>query len=449
MKGKRVHFIAIGGTAMHNLAIALYRKGYEVTGSDDEIFDPARGRLQAYGLLPEAFGWFPERIDDSLDAIILGMHARADNPELARVKAMGLKIYSYPEFLYEQSKDKKRVVIGGSHGKTTITAMVLHVLQICGVDADYMVGAKLEGFDVMVKLSEDARVMLFEGDEYLTSALDLRPKFHLYKPDIALVSGIAWDHMNVFPTFEIYKEQFRIFMEMVPESGTLMYCVEDIEVKEVVNQVKGKMKQLAYGVPIHRVSDGKTVLVTDEGEYALMIFGKHNLMNMEGARLVCNELGINKKDFYQAIVSFKGASNRLELIASREGFNAYRDFAHAPSKLKATIRAVKEQFEKRKLVACFELHTFSSLNKDFLKQYAGSMDMADEAIVYFSPHALQLKKLPMLEAEDIIHSFKKEGMRVFSDSLQLQEFLKQYKWTNTKLLMMSSGNFDGINLKEL
>jgi len=444
----RVHFIAIGGSAMHNLAIALHLKGYKVTGSDDEIFDPARSRLDAYGLLPEKFGWFPEKLDHTIGSIILGMHARSDNPELARAKELGLKIFSYPEFLYEQSKDKLRVVIGGSHGKTTITAMILHVLQRCGVDTDYMVGAKLEGFDVMVRLTSEAKVMVFEGDEYLTSALDLRPKFHLYKPDIALVSGIAWDHMNVFPTFENYISQFRVFMEMVPANGALIYCDEDNEVRKAALAAKGEMLKLPYGVPDHRVNDGKTILQTTEGEFPLMIFGNHNLMNLEGARLVCNKLNISNSDFYKAISSFNGASNRLELIATKDGFNAYRDFAHAPSKLKATLEAVKEQFPDRKLIACFELHTYSSLNKDFLDQYAGSMEKADLAVVYFSPHALALKKLPMLSPDDIKESFRKQGMLVFSDSLKFQEFLLDQEYTNTNLLLMSSGNYDGLNVKD-
>jgi UDP-N-acetylmuramate: L-alanyl-gamma-D-glutamyl-meso-diaminopimelate ligase len=403
--------------------------------------------LETYGLLPEKFGWFPEKLDHTIGSIILGMHARGDNPELARAKELGMKIFSYPEFLYEQSKDKLRVVIGGSHGKTTITAMILHVLQHCGIDSDYMVGAKLEGFDVMVRLTEEAKVMVFEGDEYLTSALDLRPKFHLYKPDIALVSGIAWDHMNVFPTFENYISQFRIFMEMVPEKGALIYCNEDPEVKKVAQDAKGKMLKLPYSIPDHRVKDGKTVLQTAEGEFPLMVFGNHNLMNLEGARFVCNQLNISNSDFYKAIGTFKGASNRLELIASKTGFNAYRDFAHAPSKLKATLEAVKEQFADRKLIACFELHTYSSLNKDFLDQYAGSMEKADVAVVYFSPHALALKKLPMLLPEDIKESFRKQGLLVFSDSEKFQEFLLDQEYTNTNLLLMSSGNYDGLNVK--
>jgi len=447
MTENRIHFIAIGGSAMHNLAIALHLKGYKVTGSDDEIFDPARGRLDAYGLLPENFGWFPEKLDKNIDSIILGMHARGDNPELVRAKELGLKIYSYPEFLYEQSKDKLRVVIGGSHGKTTITAMILHVLHKCGVDTDYMVGAKLEGFDVMVRLTEAAKIMVFEGDEYLTSALDPRPKFHLYKPDIALVSGIAWDHINVFPTFDKYIEQFRIFMQMVPDTGALIYCNDDLEVRNVAGSIAGKMQKFPYSVPEHKVLEGKTLLITNEGEFQLMVFGKHNLMNLEGARLVCNQLNISNLDFYTAISTFSGASNRLELIAQKPGYNAYRDFAHAPSKLTATITAVKEQFPGRRLVACFELHTFSSLNKDFLNQYAGCMEKADLAVVYFSTHALELKKLPMLQSADIEQAFQKPGMLVFSDTKHFQEFLLNEKWSGSNLLLMSSGNFDGLQVK--
>jgi UDP-N-acetylmuramate: L-alanyl-gamma-D-glutamyl-meso-diaminopimelate ligase len=448
MTENRVHFIAIGGSAMHNLAIALHRKGYNVSGSDDEIFDPARSRLESFGLLPEKLGWFPDKLDTNINSIILGMHAHADNPELARAKELGLKIYSYPEFLYEQSKDKLRVVIGGSHGKTTITAMILHVLQHCGVDCDYMVGAKLEGFDVMVRLTEDAGIMVFEGDEYLTSALDLRPKFHLYRPDIALVSGIAWDHMNVFPTFDNYIDQFRIFMGMIPDSGTLVYCNEDAVVQEVALSAEGKMKKLPYSIPVHKVIDGITILETKEGDFPLKVFGNHNLMNIEGARLVCAQLNINDFDFYKAISSFKGAMNRLELIAQKTGFNAYRDFAHAPSKLKATLCAVKEQFPERKLLACFELHTYSSLNKEFLDQYNGCMDMADIAVVYFSPHALELKKLPMLLDEDIKRSFEKPGLHVFSDTKNFQGFIRSQIGSDTNLLLMSSGNFDGLQVKE-
>lgn len=447
MNSGRVHFIAIGGSAMHNLAIALHKKGYLVTGSDDEIFDPARSRLASYGLLPDAYGWFPDKIDTGIESVILGMHARADNPELVRASELGLKIYSYPEFLYKQSKDKLRVVIGGSHGKTTITAMILYVLHHLGMEYDYMVGAKLEGFDVMVRLTENAKVMVFEGDEYLTSALDLRPKFHLYKPDVALVSGIAWDHMNVFPTFEKYIDQFRIFMEMIPSDGALIYCSEDPVLNQLALSIKGNMSKLSYQVPPHHIKDAVTFLETPFGDFALEIFGRHNLMNLEGARLVCNQLGVSDNEFFESICSFKGASNRLECILDKPGFTMFRDFAHAPSKLKATIEAVKEQYPQRKLTACFELHTYSSLNKDFLSQYEGCMELADIGVVYFSPHALELKKLPMLSADAIKAMFGKKDLIVFSRPDSLIQFLKEQTWENSNLLMMSSGNYDGIDLR--
>ncbi len=445
----KIHFIAIGGSAMHNLALALHFKGYKITGSDDEIFDPARTRLAAQGLLPEKLGWFPEKITHDLDAVILGMHARSDNHELVRAKRMGLKIYSYPEFLYEQSKDKLRIVIGGSHGKTTITAMILHVMKHVGMDCDFMVGAKLEGFDVMVKLSEKAPFMVFEGDEYLTSALDPRPKFHLYKPDIALISGIAWDHMNVFPTFEKYVEQFRIFAEMVPDNGCIIYTQDDPEVTKLISGLGGNALKQPYTVPSYQIHDGVTILDTAEGKVPLKVFGRHNLMNMEGARLVCNLLEISDKQFYEAISTYHGASNRLEVVAGNEHCTVFRDFAHAPSKLKATIQAAKEQFPERWLVACFELHTYSSLSKNFLSQYAGSMEAADEAIVYFSPHALELKKLPMLQTADIKKAFKKEKLQVFTSPAVLKENLLKSNWEKMNLLMMSSGNFDGLNIREI
>ena len=441
----KVHFIAIGGSAMHNLAIALHKKGVTVTGSDDEIFDPAKERLKQYGLLPAEEGWHPEKLDQSIDAVILGMHARADNPELLKAQEMGMKIFSYPEYLYEQAKDKKRVVIGGSHGKTTITAMILHVLQHHGVDCDYMVGAQLEGFEVMVKLSESAKIMVFEGDEYLTSPIDRRPKFHLYKPDIALISGIAWDHINVFPTFDNYVEQFRIFAAMVPPMGVLIYCEDDEEVRKVAEAVSKKVRTLPYSLPEFTVENGNTTIIHEGKKTPLMVFGKHNLRNMEGARLVCRELGITDDQFYEAIRSFKGAAKRLELVDRNDSTAVYKDFAHSPSKLMATTRAVKEQFPMRKLVACMELHTFSSLTKEFLMQYKGAMDEADVAIVYFSPHAIELKRLPAITEAMVLEAFGNDNIRVYNDSDTLYKDLLSMEWHNANLLMMSSGNFHGID----
>lgn len=445
----RAHFIAIGGSAMHNLAIALHLKGYQVTGSDDEIFDPAKSRLAKYGLLPDSIGWHPERITPDIDEIVLGMHARIDNPELLRAQELGLKIYSYPEYLYEQSKDKTRVVIGGSHGKTTTTAMILHVLQHCGIEADYMVGAQLEGFEVMVRLSQSAKVMVIEGDEYLTSPIDRRPKFHLYKPDVAIMTGIEWDHINVFPTFEIYKDQFRKFIDLIEPQGALIYCADDKEVRSVAEESpRADIVKIPYDVPAHHVADGVTILDA-ESQVPLRVFGRHNLLNMTAARYACRRLGVGDAQFYEAIQTFGGASKRLELVKKNDRCALYKDFAHAPSKLRATVAAMKEQYPGRKLVACMELHTFSSLTAEFLKQYAGTMDNADVAFVYYSQHALQLKKLPDLQSDEVQQAFANDKVRVFNSSALLVEELKKMRWVDANLLMMSSGNFDGIDFAQL
>lgn len=433
---------------MHNLAIALRLKGYEVTGSDDEIFEPAKGRLEKYGILPDSIGWHPERITPELDAIILGMHARIDNPELLKAKELGLKIYSYPEYLYEQSKNKIRIVVGGSHGKTTITSMIIHVLQQNGIDCDYMVGAQLDGFEVMVKLSEEAKIMVIEGDEYLTSPIDRRPKFHVYQPTIGIVSGIAWDHINVFPTFDIYVKQFEIFANMIPADGRFIYCQDDEELPKLSEKITGTNKQ-PYGVHPYHIDNGITYLETEFGAVPLQIFGKHNLTNLNAARYACESVGVSAENFYKGIATFKGASKRLELVAKNDVCNVYKDFAHSPSKLKATIAAVREQFPTRHLIACMELHTFSSLTEEFLKQYDGAMREADEAIVYFSPEAIALKKLPPITAEMIMKAFGREDLTVFSDSSAMKEKLMQINPENTVLLMMSSGNFNGINVNEL
>lgn len=433
---------------MHNLAIALRLKGYEVTGSDDEIFEPAKGRLEKYGILPDSIGWHPERITPELDAIILGMHARIDNSELLKAKELGLKIYSYPEYLYEQSKNKIRIVVGGSHGKTTITSMIIHVLQQNGIDCDYMVGAQLDGFEVMVKLSEEAKIMVIEGDEYLTSPIDRRPKFHVYQPTIGIVSGIAWDHINVFPTFDIYVKQFEIFANMIPADGRFIYCQDDEELPKLSEKITGTNKQ-PYGVHPYHIDNGISYLETEYGDIPLQIFGKHNLTNLNAARYACESVGVSTEKFYRAIATFRGASKRLELVAKNDVCNVYKDFAHSPSKLKATIAAVREQFPTRHLIACMELHTFSSLTEEFLKQYDGAMREADEAIVYFSPEAIALKKLPPITAEMIMKAFGREDLTVFSDSSAMKEKLMQINPENTVLLMMSSGNFNGINVNEL
>lgn len=435
---------------MHNLALALHRKGYHVTGSDDEIFEPARTRLLAAGLLPQAEGWFPERITPDLDAVVVGMHARADNPELLRAQALGLRIYSYPEYLYEQSRNKTRIVIGGSHGKTTTTAMILHVLAQCHVEADYMVGAQLEGFDIMVRLSDTARVMVIEGDEYLTSPLDPRPKFHLYKPHVAIVTGIEWDHVNVFPTFEIYKEQFAQFVRLIEPGGTLIYCADDREVCDVVSHcTRADIALQPYDVPPFLVKDGITRLLTGTAEVPLRVFGRHNLLNLHAALLACRAVGVTDDEFYHAIASFAGASKRLELVKSTAQSALYRDFAHAPSKVRATVEAMREQYPERLLVACLELHTFSSLSSGFISQYQGTMDNADQALVYFNRHALQIKHLPPLDREAVRTAFGNPKVCVFDDSAAMVEKLKACAGSHTNFLMMSSGNFDGIDIKVL
>ena len=438
----KIHLIAIGGSAMHNMALALHQKGFEVTGSDDAIFSPSKERLAKYSLLPNEMGWFTNKITTDLDAIILGMHAREDNPELAKAKELNIPIYSYPEYIYQQSKHKKRVVIGGSHGKTSITAMILHVLQSLNIDCDYLVGAQLEGFDTMVKLTHDAPIIILEGDEYLSSPIDRRPKFHLYQPHIAVLSGIAWDHINVFPNFDMYVDQFRIFKNMVTD--TLIYCSEDEELNKLAKE--GANSQLIpYTTPVHNILNG----VTKVNDTELIIFGNHNLQNLNAAKLVCNELGVNDTDFFLQIANFKGASMRLELVKKTASSALYKDFAHSPSKLKATSSAMKKQFSNRKLVACMELHTFSSLNEEFLKEYTGSMDKPDIAIVYFSPGAIAHKKLEPITHQQVLTSFGRKDLLVFTDSEKLESYLNNLNWENTNLLMMSSGTFEGMNLENL
>ncbi|WP_299387137.1 Mur ligase domain-containing protein [uncultured Lacinutrix sp.] len=444
-----VHFIAIGGSAMHNLALALHNKGYQVTGSDDTIFEPSKSRLETKGLLPEAFGWFPEKITSNLDAIVLGMHAKKDNPELLKAQELGLKIYSYPEFLYEQSKHKTRVVIGGSHGKTTITSMILHVMHYHDRDVDYMVGAQLEGFDVMVKLTEENDFIVLEGDEYLSSPIDRRPKFHLYKPNIALLSGIAWDHINVFPTYENYVEQFSIFVDSIVQGGSINYNEEDAEVKRVVEASENQIRKIAYQTPEYTVENGETLLETPEGPLPIEVFGKHNLNNLAGAKWICQHMGIDEDDFYEAISTFKGASKRLEKIAESKNSVAYKDFAHSPSKVEATTNAVKEQYANRTLVACLELHTYSSLNAEFLKEYKGALDAADVAVVFYSPHAVEIKKLEEVTKEQIASAFERNDLIIYTNPEEFKDFLFSQNFEDKALLLMSSGNYGGLDFEAL
>ncbi len=444
----RVHFIAIGGSAMHNMAIALHKKGFQVSGSDDEIFEPSKGRLEKYNLLPTQEGWNEALIDDSLDAIILGMHAKKDNPELLKAQELGLKIYSYPEYVYEQSKDKKRVVIGGSHGKTSITSMILHVLKAKGLDFDYLVGAQLEGFETMVRLS-DAPIIIIEGDEYLSSPIDRKPKFLWYKPDVAVISGIAWDHINVFPTFENYIQQFKLFIDTIPENGKLFYFEADEKLNQLVIKSSSLIQKTGYSAHPHQIKDGKTSLEVNKKLIEVSIFGEHNLQNLSAAKLVCNSLSIEDSEFYDIIASFGGAAKRLELIGKNSHSLIYKDFAHSPSKLKATTQAVKKQYPDKKLIACMELHTFSSLNKDFLKEYSGSMSAADIAVVYFNKKTIEHKGLENIQLKDVEDAFYPSKVIVYTDSEEVKSFLESTDLNNSVLLLMTSGNFDGINLNDL
>ncbi|WZL87943.1 Mur ligase family protein [Salinimicrobium sp. 3283s] len=445
----RLHFIAIGGSAMHNLALALHEKGYKITGSDDVIYEPSKTRLNNKGLLPKQFGWFPEKITKDLDAVILGMHAREDNPELARAKELELPIYSYPEFLFEQSKEKTRVVIGGSHGKTTITSMILHVMNYHHKNVDFMVGAQLEGFENMVHLTQENDFIVLEGDEYLSSPIDRRPKFHLYKPNIALLSGIAWDHINVFPTFDEYLEQFKIFIDSIVKGGILVYNEDDQHLKKLVEESTNTIRKHSYRTPDYHVENENTLLHTPEGDMPVAVFGEHNLQNLAGAKWICQHMGIDEEDFYEAIASFKGASKRLEKIVETKNTVVFKDFAHSPSKVMATTKAVKEQYPDRKVVACLELHTYSSLNANFLKQYESSLNSADEAVVFFSPEAVENKKLEPISKEQIFEAFSRTDLTVYTNALEFKNYLQEQQYDHKVLLLMSSGNYGGLNFDEI
>ncbi|CAL2084652.1 Peptidoglycan synthetase [Tenacibaculum dicentrarchi] len=445
----RVHFIAIGGSAMHNLAIALHQKGDIVTGSDDTIHNPSKARLEKYGLLPNEFGWFSEKITTDVDAIILGMHAKKDNPELLKAQELGVKIYSYPEFLYEQSKDKTRVVIGGSHGKTTITSMILHVMNYHEREVDYMVGAQLDGFETMVHLTQENDFIVLEGDEYLSSPIDMRPKFHLYKPNIALLSGIAWDHINVFPTIENYNEQFKIFTDSLINGGMMVYNEEDAVLKDIVENSTNPIKKYPYQTPEYFIDNGVTYIDTSDGDLPLEVFGEHNLQNIAGAKWICQHMGIDEDEFYEAIASFKGASKRLEKIAENKSSVIFKDFAHSPSKVKATTTAVKNQYKERTVLACLELHTYSSLNAEFLKEYKGALAKADKAVVFYSPDAVKIKQLKEVTQQQIATSFERDDLIIYTNPADFKEFLFNQNLENTALLLMSSGNYGGLNFDEV
>lgn len=446
---KSIHFIAIGGSAMHNLALELHHNGHQVSGSDDALFEPSKSRLEKAGLLPQAVGWYPEKINPSLDAVILGMHAKKDNPELQRALKLGIPIYSYPQFLYEQSKHKTRVVIAGSHGKTTITSMILHVLNYHERDVDFMVGAQLPGFDTMVHLTESNDFMLIEGDEYLSSPIDLQPKFLWYQPQVALISGIAWDHINVFPTQENYEDQFKQFIETISPGGVLVYNQSDPVLTRLTLMSKNTIRKQGYQTPTHNIVDGVTHLATQEGDLPLNVFGEHNVSNLAGAKWICQLMGVDEIDFYEAIASFTGAAKRLEKRASGKTAHLFKDFAHAPSKVTATVNAVKKQYPSHQLIACLELHTYSSLNPAFLPTYKNSLMAADEALVFYDSAALKIKGLPPIEQSDIRKAFGGQNITVFSDPEVLHSYLHENNYQQKVLLMMSSGNYGGLQWSSL
>ena len=444
-----IHFIAIGGAAMHNLAIALHKKGYHVTGSDDEIFDPSKSRLKKYGLLPEKFGWFPDKITPDIDAIILGMHAKPDNPELRKAQELGLNIYSYPEYLYLQSQNQKRVVVAGSHGKTTITSMILHVLAAHQKDVNYMVGSQLKGFDTMVKLDDRLDTIILEGDEYLSSPIDPRPKFLWYHPHLTVISGIAWDHMNKFPDKQDYINQFAKYIDTIESGGTLIYNEEDEVLKNLVAHRQNDIKTRPYRTPAYEKNGNRFYIVTEQGKIPMQILGAHNMQNTEAARTICNELGISNTDFYQAMQSFKGADKRLEKLVENNKTVIFKDFAHAPSKVEASVKAVKESYPDKKVVAVLELHTYSSLNRKFLPEYKDKLKAADEAIVFYSPKAVALKGLEPIPPELIIKEFNYPGLKVFTEPEKLHRYLYDLDLQNTALLLMSSGNYGGLDLHKI
>jgi len=445
----KIHFIAIGGAAMHNLALALKSKGYEISGSDDEIYEPSKSLLAQHGILPEKFGWFPEKITSDLEAVIVGMHARADNPELLKAQELGLAVESYPSYLYKQSINKQRIVIAGSHGKTSITSMVLHVLKSIGRKFDYLVGARIEGFELMASLS-DAPIIIIEGDEYLASPIDRRAKFLLYQPHICLISGIAWDHINVYPTFESYTDSFKTLLEGLPKAGSLFFDQSDLVLSELTAECPEHCEKTGYEAHPANIENGQTILKGEDGKaYPIHVFGEHTLKNLNGARLICEQIGVSPTEFYEAMTTFKGAAKRLELVASSTTSLLYKDFAHAPSKVKATTQALKNQFPDRKLIACLELHTFSSLNPAFLPEYEGTLDLADEAIIYLSEHAREIKRMDRIEESVVQTYFKHPKLKVIRDAQTLQKTLQLDSWSNSNILLMSSGTFDGLDLPTL
>lgn len=445
---KKVHFIAIGGSIMHNLAIALHQKGYQVTGSDDQIFSPSKERLDQHNLLPTQMGWDAHKITADLDEIVLGMHAKQDNPELLKAKELGLKIFSFPEYIYNESKNKQRICICGSHGKTTITSMVMHVLNYWKRPFDYAVGAQLDGFETMVKLDDNSPFIIIEGDEYLSSPTDLTPKFLRYQHHICSISGIAWDHVNVFPTFDHYVEQFEKLCQATPRSGTIIYNEEDKLVKKIAKATEGDLVKFSYKTPSFKIKNGITTVRIGDLKVELEIFGEHNLSNLACAHTICSRLSVNDRQFAEAIKTYKGANKRLDLVTKNEETNIYLDFAHAPSKVKATVQAVKEQFSKRKLITVLELHTFSSLDTKFISEYKDTLKLSDFPYVFIDPKVLAKKGLGEISQAQIKGFFKNPKIRLLTSSDELKTQLSALDLSSKNVLFMSSGNFDGLDIAQ-
>jgi len=448
-KIESVHFIAIGGSVMHNLALALKKMGMRISGSDDEIYEPAAGKLKSGGIEAN-IGWQPEKMDASIDLVVLGMHAKADNPELAKAKSLKLPIVSFPDFIRRWSANQQRIVIGGSHGKSSITALAMHVLNQLNKKFDYLIGAEVEGFSLTVSLS-DAPIIIIEGDEYLASKLDPVAKFLKYDHHIGLISGIAWDHKNVFPSFEDYTQQFEQFADKTPKAGSIIYNEKDLLAKKIGEKEREDVRKVPYGVHDAVIKNGVTYLKTkDYGEVKISVFGDHNLENIGAVLALVKLLGIEEKAFYQAVQTFTGAKKRLEIVKQQGNDKLFKDYAHSPSKLEATTTALKKQFADSKVVVAYELHTFSSLNKEFIKEYKNTLSKADEAFIFINPHNIKNSHTDDLTTTEIQEAFNNTELTLFTDKHKLVEAMKKAKTTEKNIFaLLSSGNFDGLDIEEV
>ena len=444
----KIHFIAIGGSIMHSLAIQLKKNGHIITGSDDVIREPSKSNLNHYDILPAKEGWCSKKISTDLDMVILGMHAKKNNPELLEAQKYNIPVISFPEFIFNSSKYKKRVVIAGSHGKTTITAMIIHVLNEYNIKFDYLLGAKIDALENQVKL-DDSKLIIIEGDEYFSSAIDLKPKFMHYDPDVLVVSGVSWDHINVFPTKSSYESAFsKLLNHVIEKNGKIFYYTHDLFLQKSLSAYN-QLSQ-SYDSPRYIIKKGQFILVHKNENIPLNIFGKHNMENMEAARQVCQEIGVCESDFYKSIKNFKGASRRLNLIKEIENHSAvYYDFAHSPSKVFATVNAVKELYPDRFLIGCLELHTYSSLNVDFIPNYLNTLNNCSESWLYFDEQELQRKGFAKLDRKFLLRAFNHPNMTIINNKKLLRQKINQIELDNTNLLLMSSGNFSGLDIKSI